>query len=174
MIVGAADRGEAKASEELLEEHEHLSQEARMQVVKLEPMHIVDWEEAQEADAALATCHKWLHLRKDMLLPWQDTFLKECLGVEAEMEQGKMFFHIHNSLILNKGLMHVSTTPKGETEGVLAFVIPVGQLRMVLNGVHCDAGHQDQQRTLVLAQERFLWPMMAEDCCTIVSGCPHC
>ena len=47
VIVGAADRGEAKASEELLEEHEHLSQEARMQVVKLEPMHIVDWEEAQ-------------------------------------------------------------------------------------------------------------------------------
>ena len=70
--------------------------------------------------------------------------------------------------------MYVSTTPKGETEGVLAFVIPVGQLRMVLNGVHCDAGHQDQQRTLVLTQERLLWPMMAEDCCTIVRGCPHC
>ena len=52
VIVGAANRGETKASEELLEEHEHLSQEARMQVVKLEPMYIVDWEEAQEADAA--------------------------------------------------------------------------------------------------------------------------
>ena len=90
-------------------------------------MHIVDWEEAQEADAALATCCKWLHLRKDMPLPQRDTFLKECLGAEAEMEQGKMFFHIHNSLILNKGLMYGSTTPKDKTEGVLAFVIPVGQ-----------------------------------------------
>ena len=57
-IVRAADQSEAKASEELLEEHEHLSQEARVQVVKLEPMHIVDWEKAQEADAALATCCK--------------------------------------------------------------------------------------------------------------------
>ena len=46
-IVGADDRGEAKASEELLEEHEHLSQEARVQVVKLAPMHIIDWEEAR-------------------------------------------------------------------------------------------------------------------------------
>ena len=55
-IVGVADRGEAKASEELLKEHECFSQEARVQVVKLEPMHIVDWEGAQEADAALATC----------------------------------------------------------------------------------------------------------------------
>ena len=174
VIAGTANRGEAKANEELLEEHECLSQEARVQVAKLEPMYIVDWEEAQEADAALATCRKWPHLRKDMLLPWRDTFLKECLGVGAETEQGKMFFHICNSLILNKGLMYVSTTPKGETEGVLAFVVPVGQCHMALNGVYRDAGHQGQQRTLVLAQERFWWLMMAEDCCTIVRGCPHC
>ena len=112
-IVGATSWSEAKASEELLEEHEHLSQEARVQATKLEPMHIVDWGEAQEADAALATCHKWLCLRKDMLLPWWDTFLKECLRVEAETEQGKMFFRIHNSLILNKGLTYMSVTLKG-------------------------------------------------------------
>ena len=86
-------------------------------------MHIIDWGEVQEADAALAACHKWLCLRKDMLLPWWDTFLKECLGVQAEMEQGKMFFRICNSLVLNKGLMYVSTTPKDETEGVLAFAV---------------------------------------------------
>ena len=70
-IISAADRGEAKANEELLEEHECLSQEARVQVAKLEPMHIVDWEQAQEADAALARCRKWLHLRKSIPPPWQ-------------------------------------------------------------------------------------------------------
>ena len=69
VIEGAADRGEVRASKELLEEHECLSQEARVQVVKLVSMHIVDWEEAQEADAGLAMCCKWLHLRKDMPLP---------------------------------------------------------------------------------------------------------
>ena len=169
-IVRATSWSEAKASEE----HEHLSQEARVQVTKLEPMHIVDWGEAQEVDAALATCCKWLHLRKDMPLPWQDTFLKECLGVEAEMEQSKMFFHICNSLILNKGLMYMSITPKGKTKGVLAFIVPVGQCRMALNGVHCDASHQGQQRTLALAQERFWWPMMAEDCHVIMRGCQCC
>ena len=68
-IVGASDRGEAKANEGLLEEHEHLSQEARVQAAKLELMHIVDWEQAQEADVALARCCKWLHLRKGMLPP---------------------------------------------------------------------------------------------------------
>ena len=69
MIVGVADRGKVRVSEELLEEHEHLCWEVRVQVAKLAPMHIVDWAEAQEADATLATCHKWLHLRRDMPLP---------------------------------------------------------------------------------------------------------
>ena len=67
VIVWVADRGEAEANEGLLEEHERLSQEARVQVAKLEPMHIVDWEQAQEADVALAGCHKWLGLRKGTL-----------------------------------------------------------------------------------------------------------
>ena len=151
-----------------------MSQEARVQVAKLAPMHIVDWAEAQEADTALATCHKWLHLRRNTLFPKRDALLKRCLGMEAETEQVKMLFCICNSLILNKGLMYVSTTPKGETEGVLAFVVPVGQCRMALNGVHHDVGHQGQHRTLALARKRFWWPMMAEDCHTIVRGCPRC
>ena len=137
-------------------------------------MHVVDWEHAQEADVALARCHKWLHLRKGMLQPRRDTLLKECLGAEAKTEQGKMFFRIRNSLILNKGLMYINMTPKGETEGVLAFVVPVAQCHTALNGVHRDTGHQGQQRTLALAHERFWWPMMAEDCHAIVRGCPHC
>ena len=44
---------------------------------------------------------------------------------------------------------------------------------MALNGVHWVAGHQGQQQTLALTQERFWWPMMAEDCQAIVRGCPH-
>ena len=135
-IVGASNRGEAEANEGLLEEHEHLSWEVRVQVARLELMHVVDWEQAQEADVALVRCHKWLHLRKGMPPLRRDTLLKECLGAEAEMEQGKMFFCICNSFVLNKGLMYVNTTPKGETEGVLAFVIPMAQCRMALNDVH--------------------------------------
>ena len=70
--------------------------------------------------------------------------------------------------------MYINMTPKGETEGVLAFIIPAAQHCIVLNREHRDAGHQGQQRTLALAQERFWWPMMAEDCRAIVRGYPHC
>ena len=66
VIVRAANRGKAEAKEGLLEEHECLSREARVQAVKLEPMHIVDWEQAQEVDVALARHCKWLRLRKGM------------------------------------------------------------------------------------------------------------
>ena len=145
-----------------------------MQAAKLAPMHIVDWEEAQEADISLVACHGWLHLRKNTPLPGQDAFLRECLGAEAEIEWGRMFFCICNSLALNGGLMYMSTTPKGKMGGVLTFVVPVGQHWMALNSVHWDASHQGQQRTLALTQERFWWTMMAEDCCTIVRGCLHC
>ena len=69
VVVGASDRGEAEANAGLLEEHEHLSWEARVQVAKLELMHVVDWEKAQEANVALARCRKWLHLRKGMPQP---------------------------------------------------------------------------------------------------------
>ena len=47
VIVGVTNWGEVRVSEELLEEHEHLSWEVRVQAVKLAPMHIVDWAEAQ-------------------------------------------------------------------------------------------------------------------------------
>ena len=70
--------------------------------------------------------------------------------------------------------MYINTTPKGETEGVLAFIIPAAQHRMALNGVHREARQQGQQQTLALTQERFWWPMMAEDCQAIVRGCPCC
>ena len=64
--------------------------------------------------------------------------------------------------------------PKGELAGVLAFLVPSSQRTMALNGVHQDAGHQGQQRTLAVMQEWFWWPLMVEDCKTLVRGCPRC
>ena len=54
------DRGEAEVNESLLCEQVCLVHEVRVQAVKLAPMHVVDWQEAQEGDVALATCIKWL------------------------------------------------------------------------------------------------------------------
>ena len=65
-------------------------------------------------------------------------------------------------------------TPKGEAEGVAAFVVPTDQCHVALSGVHRDAGHQGQARTLALTQERFWWPILVEDCKAMIRGCQHC
>ena len=145
-----------------------------MQAAKLVPMHVVDCGEAQEADVVLAACRKWLKAGKDTPPQKRDALLKKYLGNQVDMEEGHALFRICNSLVLSKGLLYISTMPKGEVEGVLAFLVPSSQCTAALNDVHCDAGHQGQQRTLALAQERFWWPVMVEDCKTLVRGCLRC
>ena len=49
-IIGATDQGEAEANESLLCKHVCLADEARAQAARLVPMHVVDWQEAQEGD----------------------------------------------------------------------------------------------------------------------------
>ena len=91
-LVGAPGRREAEASEELLCEHVHLENEVHVKVAKLMPMHIVDWGEAQEVDAALAACCQWLNTCKDTPLPKRDVLLKKYLGCHAETEEGCALF----------------------------------------------------------------------------------
>ena len=123
-LIGALGRGEAEAGDELLCEHVCLENEACIKAAKLVPMHVVDWGEAQEVDAVLAACHWWLKTHKDTPLPEKDVLLKQYLGCHMETEEGRALFHVWNSLVLNKGLMYIGTTPKGEAEGILAFVVP--------------------------------------------------
>ena len=119
-------------------------------------------------DAVLAACKKGNRAYRDTPPQKRDALLKKYLGNEADTEEGCALFHMCNSLVLSKGLLYISTMPKGEVEGMLAFLVPTSQHTVALNGVHHDAGHQGQQRTLALAQEHFWWLMMAEDCKALV------
>ena len=168
------DQSATEANEALLCEHVCLVDEMRVQAAKLAPMHVVNWEDAQGADVALAVCRKWLKAQRDTPVEKRDALLKKYLGSQADREEGHALFCMCNSLVLSKGLLYMSTTPKGEMEGVLAFLVPSSQCTAALNGIHRDAGHQGQQRILALAQEHFWWPMMVEDCKALVRRCPRC
>ena len=122
-VIDAADRSEAEANEALLCEHVHLVDEARVQAAMLASMHVVNWEDAQRADVVLAACRKWLKAQKDTLAEKRDALLKKYLGSQADTDEGHVLFCMHNSLVLSKGLLYMSTTPKGEMEGVLAFLV---------------------------------------------------
>ena len=152
----------------------HLKNEVWVQAVKLAPKHMVDLREAQEVDAILAASRKWLQSHKDTPPQKRDALLKKYLGSQADMEERHVLFCMCNSLVLSKGLLYISTMPKGEVEGVLAFLVPTSQCRAALNGVHHDTGHQGQQRMLTLAQKCFWWSMMVDDCRALVWGCQWC
>ena len=72
------------------------------------------------------------------------------MGKHSDSEEGKALFRIKNSFTMKKEMLYVNTKPKGKTKGLLAFVVPSTHRRTALNGVHRDAGHQGQQRTLAL------------------------
>ena len=62
---------------------------------------------------------------------------------------GKDTICICNSLVLNKGLMY---------EGVLTFVVPVGQHHTMLNGVHHDAAIRASREPWLLLKKDFGGP----------------
>ena len=172
-VMGTSSRCEAQVSDALRKEHEWLGEEAHLQAEKVAPMHVVNWAQSQDSDPMLATCKKWLRTCKEIPSPKRDTLLHELL--ERHMEgEGPVLLRVQNSLILNKDLLYLNMTPKREAEGVATFVVPTDQCHVALNGVHRDAGHQGQARTLALTQERFWWPTLVEDCKAMIRGCQHC
>ena len=134
-----------------------LENEAHVQAAKLVPMYIVDWGEAQEADAVFTACRKWLHTHKDSPFSKKDALLKRYLSDNADTKEDCTLFSGCHSLVLSKALLYISMMPKGEAEGILAFVVPTGQRRAALNGVHHDVGHQGQQSTLHTLPYQYLF-----------------
>ena len=108
-----ATKMEAEASEELLCEHEHLGNEACVQATKMVLMHIMDWGEAQEADPLLATCRRWLCTFRDTPFPKRDALFRKYLGDNVNMKERCAIFRVCNGLIMSKGLLYISTMPKG-------------------------------------------------------------
>ncbi|CAI5657560.1 unnamed protein product [Oreochromis niloticus] len=54
------------------------------------------------------------------------------------------------------------------------FVVPDSLKQMVLSGIHDNAGHQGQPRTLSVARQRFFWYDMEKDVHNHVRSCRRC
>ena len=135
-VTGVTERGEVLISRSLRAECDHLDNEAQARALKSTPMHITNWEEAQREEVLLAACYKWLGKKKSIIPQKRDALLKECMSEHSTSEEGKALYHVRNNLTLKKGLMYVNIMPRGETEGLLAFIVPSAHRRTALNGVH--------------------------------------
>lgn len=54
------------------------------------------------------------------------------------------------------------------------YVVAASLARQVLQGIHDDAGHQGQHRTLYLVRQRFFWADMEWDVREYVKTCKRC
>lgn len=70
-------------------------------------------------------------------------------------------------------LYRVSKHPVSKKK-IFQYVVPVSLRGLVLKGVHDDAGHQGQQRTLWLTRQRFYWDSMEKDVKEYVAHCKRC
>lgn len=56
----------------------------------------------------------------------------------------------------------------------LQYVVPSSLVKQVLQGIHDEAGHQGQGRTLSLARQRFFWVSLERDVREYVKCCKRC
>ena len=117
-------------------------------------MHVTDWAKAQKEDPELDAVLQWLGSRKKADLR---TLLGECI----KREEGRKVWRNHQNFISLQGTLYLCSTPKGEDEDLLLFVVPKAHWTATLNRCHQDAGHQGHDHTLSLLQEHFggqEWP----------------
>ena len=108
-------------------------------------MHVTNWAAAQKEDPKLAVVLQWLESKKK-------TDLRTLLGEHMSSKEGQMIWRNHQNLTTLWGTLYLCSTPKGENEDLLLFVVPKMHWTATLNGCHRDAGHQGHDCTLSLLQ----------------------
>ena len=129
-------------------------------------MHVTDWAAAQKEDPELDAVLRWLGSRKKADLR---TLPGECVM----SEEGQMVWRNCQNFISLQGTLYLCSTPKGEVEDLLLFMVPKAHRTAALNRCHQDAGHQGHDHTLSLLQEHFWWPGMAKQMRQVIKTCRH-
>ena len=89
-------------------------------------------------------------------------------------EEGWMVWRNLQNFTSLQGTLYLCSTPKGENEDLLLFIVPKVDGTAVLNRCHQDAGHQGHDCTLSLLQEWFWWPGMAKHMRQVIKACKCC
>ena len=133
----------------------------------LKEMHVTNWTTAQKEDPKLNAVLQWLESKKK-------TNLRTLLREHALSEEGWMVWRNHHNFTTFQGTLYLHSTPKGENEDLLLFIVAKMHQTAALNGCHRDAGHQGHDCTLSLLQEHFWWPRMTKQMRQFIRACKHC
>ena len=130
-------------------------------------IHVTNWATAQKEDPELDVVLQWLGSKKK-------TNLRILLGEHVSSEEGEMIWRNCQNFTTLWGTLYLHSTPKGENEDLLLFMVPKMYLTAALNGCHRDKGHQGCDHNLSLLQEWFWWPGMAKQMRQVIKACRHC
>ena len=130
-------------------------------------MHVTNWAVVQKEDPELDAVLQWLESRKKADLR---TLLGECIM----SEEGQMVWRNCQNFTSLQGTLYLHSTPKGENEDLLLFIVPKVHRTATLNRCHRDAGHQGCDHTLSLLQECFWWPGVAKQMRQVIKACRCC
>ena len=89
-------------------------------------------------------------------------------------EDGWMVWRNCQNFTSLQGTLYLCSTPKGEDEDLLLFVVPRTHQIATLNGCLWDVGHQGHDCTLSLLQECFWWPGMVNQRRQVIKTCRCC
>ena len=152
----------------IIKNEQLLEQEVRVAARRaLVEMHVTDWAAAQKEDPELDAVLQWLGSRKK-------ADLRMLLGECIKSKEGQMVWRNCQNFISLQGTLYLCSTPKGEDEDLLLFVVPKAHQTAALNGCHWDAGHQGHDHTLSLLQECFWWLGMAKQMRQVIKTCRCC
>ena len=111
--VGTSQRVERENSA-IIKSDQQLEQEVWVATGQaLVEMHVTDWAAAQKEDSVL----QWLGSKKKTYLR---TLLRECIM----SEEGQMVWRNCQNFTSLQGTLYLCSTPKGENEDLLLFVVP--------------------------------------------------
>ena len=115
--VGTSQRAE-RENPTVIESDQQLEQEVWVNAGRvLVEMHVTDWAVAQEEDSELDAVLQWLGSRKKVDLR---TLLRECIM----SKEGQMVWRNCQNFTSLQGTLYLCSTPKGENEDLLLFVVP--------------------------------------------------
>ena len=96
-------------------------------------MHVTDWAAAQKEDPELDAVLQWLEAKKK-------TDPRTLLREYASSEKGWIIWRNHQIFMVLQSTLYLCSTPKGENEDLLLYMVPKTHRTTALNGFHQDAG----------------------------------
>ena len=127
--VGTSQRAE-RENPAIIESDQQLEQEVQVTTGPvLVEMYVTNWAAAQKEDPELDAVLQWLGSKKK-------ADIRKLLGESIMSEEGQMVWRNCQNFPSLRGTLYLHSTPKGESEDLLPFIVAKVHQMAALNG--CD------------------------------------